>query len=848
MSCQAIFLAIGIVVLAEGSKFESQQRSSSNEVTVHGSPSDSTRLHKSQSVHHAGASRYSVALAQQPSSTALVAGPKASESKETSRVFRRVPGKCVGGKLRWWINIKRKCKKAYGEQSRWDRTLLDGWCREAWNVCNTPAYTSCCTQVKGPATMEEYCQENTTETQKDNACKVQGPVKEIQTEISQLPDLIKTMEEPIVEKIVAPAPAPATTLPPATPAPAAVAAGPAATIVPSGMVPSEPEDDDDEEAEVNETDAGDIRQSQCDQVEDIVARVKERIRDLYRKLQELHPIHGSPLLQISSGRESAPVANKDQELIPSNLERHDPELAVQLKRIFKVAAFLLRQDTGSYCHEVDTDDDVDLAINETKLFDLLDWVDAMKWAIRNFETKVHPHGLKWWRYRYEYTVFESFILALAWMLLHFVFMLLHYISSSWARRYHKTGIPHRLYRFASDYFFMHGAAIAVTGTICWVLWEISNIFDRLAEFVRSITANEEMSTPIIGHSYYFLLIAVLFQLFATYMLYMVFLFMIQGSYAKALNAWKLMSGMDLDAGNVVRSNTVARRPSIREDSVRPANLPQGVSKGHASLWTSYRHIMKESVAENEVYQTYFRELGLSFPALSGVTLGDKVEFSLLALLTDALGTSLEFMVEVSLKTNVCLCLIALVNGFLAYYFKLAYVYLMLPQCLMAMALLLAGLGLARWYKYRADRGRDAKTAVDDLLDVHTFCRALQIVLYTLFFSFSRLLLSYDIWAHYFFLGVMGVTCLFLIFVFLYIYASMALQELICMLFMPPHVSNEDFKKALEANVQWRKHPNCHQFGTTNLPFHLSPSIAWSGITKLPPGYDPQSGSFPNSFR
>ena len=38
-------------------------------------------------------------------------------------------------------------------------------------------------------------------------------------------------------------------------------------------------------------------------------------------------------------------------------------------------------------------------VNDTALMDLLNWETDMKSAVTDFETKVHPHGYKWWRYR-----------------------------------------------------------------------------------------------------------------------------------------------------------------------------------------------------------------------------------------------------------------------------------------------------------------------------------------------------------------------------------------------------------------------------------------------------------------
>jgi len=60
-------------------------------------------------------------------------------------------------KLTWWIKVKKKCTKAYGKGSRWDKGKQGGKCKDAWNSCSTGFYAICCTQPLGPKNMEAYC-------------------------------------------------------------------------------------------------------------------------------------------------------------------------------------------------------------------------------------------------------------------------------------------------------------------------------------------------------------------------------------------------------------------------------------------------------------------------------------------------------------------------------------------------------------------------------------------------------------------------------------------------------------------------------------------------------------------
>merc|ERR1719253_1336389 len=99
-------------------------------------------------------------------------------------------GICRGKKLRWWIKIKKKCTKAYGQDSKWDRSRLDGKCGDAWNSCNTGFYAVCCSQPLGPKNLKAYCEKQNLTAKEaigdavaatgDKACEVEGAIREVQ--------------------------------------------------------------------------------------------------------------------------------------------------------------------------------------------------------------------------------------------------------------------------------------------------------------------------------------------------------------------------------------------------------------------------------------------------------------------------------------------------------------------------------------------------------------------------------------------------------------------------------------------------------------------------------------------
>merc|ERR1719326_1305319 len=96
-------------------------------------------------------------------------------------------GGCRTSKLKWWIKIKKKCIKAYGDDSRWDREKGEGKCAEAWSNCNTGFYAVCCSQKVGAKTADAYCagqaltfvNASHVNASKDKLCQVQNKMRAV---------------------------------------------------------------------------------------------------------------------------------------------------------------------------------------------------------------------------------------------------------------------------------------------------------------------------------------------------------------------------------------------------------------------------------------------------------------------------------------------------------------------------------------------------------------------------------------------------------------------------------------------------------------------------------------------
>merc|ERR1719174_464123 len=120
-----------------------------------------------------------------------------SQERMTRTQLHARQGICRGMKLKWWIKIQKKCSKAYGPDSKWDRNRLDGKCAGAWNSCNTGFYAVCCTQPVGPKNLAAYCEKANLTAEEgeaandDKACEVQGSVDDLHQTVESIKDTVK---------------------------------------------------------------------------------------------------------------------------------------------------------------------------------------------------------------------------------------------------------------------------------------------------------------------------------------------------------------------------------------------------------------------------------------------------------------------------------------------------------------------------------------------------------------------------------------------------------------------------------------------------------------------------------
>jgi hypothetical protein len=786
-------------------------------------------------------------------------------------------GVCRGSKLKWWIAIKKKCAKAYGADSKWDRNRLEGKCSEAWSSCNTGFYAVCCTQPEGPKNMKAYCEladmtaapaapANADMAQggagngpeapsqggsaappaEDQACEVRGSVEEVSHIMEGIKDTVELMdtieEEPVeapqvVVKVEPPivfsAPAPAPMPGPAAMVPSGIsqaAPAPAETRVVMGPAEYKPT-----KVETNCEKLGHLCEQALSKIKDIKTRAKDKgIKD--DDDDDDNGAHRHP----TGPQELEKEIDKEVERVnPEDAEAKDPDLVFSLKGVMKMGKKLEHLlKLGAFCNkgpapEDDDDDSIEedlnknpekdwvsdeqeddedeeeeedptiTRVNETAVYDLMNWESELKAAVSDFETNVHPHGYKWWRYRYEYTVIESFVLAFSVMVLYLTMWLLHGVSFSQIHKFYKTGLPQRFYRYAWVYLVFHAASLMVMVTVAYMLyvpWGEQNIFNMFAEAFHDYV-NGHANVPYLGYSWLYMVLDVQFQLFVCFSLYSLFITMVVTNYMQALREWK----------------------SLSEEQDIPA-----MSNTNVAFYRHMEAIMKKRIRNTPAYKQIFKDLKLRCSGVEGldVTLPGWHDFRLHLYLTDGLGKSAEYLCEVSLTTNTFLAVSALVVASLAHHYQVAFMYFL--PFFVAIGFVMFVLGYFLSYYFRKLSENDDHKAHSKYMTVHVYCRSLQIMLYCLFYSFSRLLLSNDIFSFYPSTYLAALVGLVLTLVLLYFVAGQVIKETTCALILPPHIPEHTFRKHLEQIVNWHTTEKCHECGAEQFPSHASLSKEWAG--------------------
>jgi len=519
-------------------------------------------------------------------------------------------------------------------------------------------------------------------------------------------------------------------------------------------------------------------------------------------------------------------------------EAKDPDLSFAVVKILKVGSQLEGLRDSSFCgklkngviEEEDDDDDDDdseedfagdssdavagrnddesVEVNGTAIAALLNFDQHMVGAVDGFEKGVHPHGKKWWRYRYEYTLIESYVLAVSVLLLYLVMYLLHGVSFFDKFKFYNVGLTSRLYRYAWGYFVFHAAALMVMVTVAYMIympWGKYNLFDYLAPWFREVidTMFPGANVPYLGYSWLVMVLDVQFQLFVCFTMYALFIVLVTRNFARALDDWKAFSVNAATSGDAS-----ARRLPINDYHYK-----------------DFFEIMTHRVRSEPSFHQVFGDVRLRFRAVEGIDSHRQSgfnDFQLHLYFTDNFGKALVYLVEVSWRANLFICIAALCFAFLAHHFQVAFMYFLPVFIVLGVFIFACSYLVSRSLRYH-----DHKQPLEHLT-VHAYCRSIQLVLYAVFFSFSRLILSHDIFTDYprvYLAALVG----FLVAMFLaWVVAGEIMKATILAVILPHYSQQERFKMNLQHVAYWHTTENCHECGVRQAPTHASVNREWAG--------------------
>jgi len=391
------------------------------------------------------------------------------------------------------------------------------------------------------------------------------------------------------------------------------------------------------------------------------------------------------------------------------------------------------------------------------------------------------------------------------MLLYFVMWLLHGVSFFHSTKFYKTGEPTKFHRYAWAYFVFHAASLMIMVTIAYAMyipWGKGNIFDFGAELFHS-WIDGRANVPFLGYSWLYMILDVQFQLFVCFSMYSLFIVIISQNFMAALTDWKKIGDGQSD-------------PSQK--------------KKNEEIFQYYDAIFKKRIGVlHPEYRQAMHQLKLRLEGVEGLdadNLPGFVDFRLHLYLTDGLGKAIQYLVQVSLTTNIFLACSALLVAFLAHHYQVVFMYFLPGFLVVGLVVFVLGYLLALHFRKLADVD-DHKTPAK-YITVHSYCRCVQIVLYCIFFSFSRLLLSNDIFEFYprvYFTAVIGLLVLFTLLV---LFAGEMTKEISCSLILPPHLHEKSFREKLAEIKTWHTTDRCHECGTGQATV-MSASKQWASL-------------------
>jgi len=457
------------------------------------------------------------------------------------------------------------------------------------------------------------------------------------------------------------------------------------------------------------------------------------------------------------------------------------------------------EEAGNHSDEMGKDDD-DLEIEDstrqevvvvhTKVFvNLTVWVNQMSGAIKDVETKVHPNGRKWWRFRYEYTVIETIFLAISILIFLVLIYLLELLNRQSQRHvnlklleYMGTG----LYRVNFRSFLLGSAAFNILFLVYWLL-SYTYVFEWLAVAVKE---KAQIRTPFFGVSYYLTLMDVNMHLFGGFVLYELFIMQVVREVRIELKSWR-----DLALTTTPEGKTAI---NVRALDKKDLNLMK-------SKMEAYRLEQRffEKLENNPAYHEALEDVGLDNFAHLFVIDDEKRKTTFHVYLTIYMGECIQDLCSVSLPTWILMILTFVSASVFCWVSATGLSQFLIPLNLTFILILLLMYLVAKKI-VREVLEQDLGRVPFRYRTATNLCQGIQFILFQISYGFTRIIMSHEFVTERFWTWVL-VTTLFAVVYLLWTWIGAEIISLmLACLALPPHIPTARLADHIKELHDWLK--------------------------------------------
>jgi len=398
------------------------------------------------------------------------------------------------------------------------------------------------------------------------------------------------------------------------------------------------------------------------------------------------------------------------------------------------------------------------------------WVSSMSAAIHDVETKVHPHGRKWWRYRYEYSMVETLFMVFSIVILLILNYFLHLIDRQ-SRRENDLKLlqflGRGLYRVNFQSFLQGSGSLVCLQLVYWVL-SYTSIFDWLA---GAIQPHVGLRTPFLGLSYYLTLTDVVMHLFGGFVVYELFIIQVVREVRHELATW---------------SELAKPTPTVATRGFEGQNLKLVETKLESRR---IEQKFNEMIDNMEVYGNALRQKNLDQFARGFVNEEGTRKVKLHLYLTVYMGQCVLDLCGMAVPTWIFISLIFAIGAITCWVTATGFIMFLFPLNMALVVVLVLMYSVSRRIvnDMLGTKKLDPRLMHSKYLTPSNFCQAMQIILFLVSYSFTRIILSYEMVTERFWIWML-VTVSFAVvyYLFAWVGAEVVNHTLTCLAF-PPYI-------------------------------------------------------------